>query len=96
MLATDPSTIVAYPNPFSENITIEFPISLGSADLIYLYDAYGQLVNKLPFDIGATQIQLHFNSAGNNPTVLNGLPKGVYYVSARLNGKVLSKKLIKL
>jgi hypothetical protein len=96
MLATDPSTIVAYPNPFSENITIDFPVSLSSTDLIYLYDAYGQLISKLPFDTGATQIQLQFNSTDNNQATSSSFPKGVYYISARLNGKLLSKKLIKL
>jgi hypothetical protein len=96
LIGPDQSSIKAYPNPFSENITLEFPTSLNNNDLVYLYDAYGKLIGKIPFDQGATQIQLQFNSANNNPAISSSLPKGVYYVSARLNGKLLSKKLIKL
>jgi hypothetical protein len=96
LIGPDQSSIKAYPNPFSENITLEFPASLSNNDLVYLYDAYGKLIGKIPFDQGATQIQLQFNSADNNPAISSSLPKGVYYVSARLNGKLLSKKLIKL
>ncbi|MEN9743552.1 MAG: hypothetical protein RLZZ65_1357 [Bacteroidota bacterium] len=91
LLAPDQSTILAYPNPFSDQITLEFPASLSNHDLIYLYDAYGVLVDKIAFDTGAAQIHLD----AQNP-IWNNLSKGVYYVSARLNGKFLAKKIIKM
>jgi hypothetical protein len=90
-LGPEQGSIKAFPNPYATNLTLEFPSSFGPQDLIYIYDASGQLKTKITPEAGATQIHL---SAEN--TEWTALPKGVYFVSARINGTLLSKKLIKL
>lgn len=90
-MGPEQGAIKAYPNPYATNLTLEFPSSFGPQDLVYIYDASGQLKTKITPEAGATQIHL---SAEN--TEWTALPKGVYFVSARINGSLLSKKLIKL
>jgi hypothetical protein len=90
-MGPEQGAIKAYPNPYATNLTLEFPSSFGPQDLVYIYDASGQLKTKITPEAGATQIHL---SAEN--TEWTALPKGVYFVSARINGTLLSKKLIKL
>lgn len=87
----DNSSIVAYPNPTQDALTLVFPLSLKPSDLIYLYDINGQVKLKLTPELGVSQIHL-----GIENEEWLGLPKGVYFVSARVNGHLLSKKLIKL
>lgn len=86
----DQSSIQAYPNPFHDDLTLSFPISLNPSDQIFVYDANGQLKMKLSPEAGTTQVHL-----GHENTEWLGLPKGVYFISARVNGQLLSKKLIK-
>jgi hypothetical protein len=90
-LGPEQSSIKAYPNPYATNLTLEFPISLSTNDLIYIYDVSGQLKTKIKPEAGATQIHLDSEN-----TEWSALPKGVYFVSARIKGTLLSKKLIKL
>jgi hypothetical protein len=90
-LGPEQSSIKAYPNPYATNLTLEFPSSLGTNDLIYIYDVSGQLKTKISPEAGTTQIHL-----GSENAEWSALPKGVYFVSARINGSLLSKKLIKL
>ncbi|MEN9699493.1 MAG: hypothetical protein RLZZ301_691 [Bacteroidota bacterium] len=85
----DESGIVAYPNPFSSELILEFPSVIKAKDQIYLYDATGQLRMVLEAEEWGTQIKL-----GQNPD-WQSLPKGVYFISARLDNHLLSKKLIK-
>jgi hypothetical protein len=87
---SDNSSILAYPNPFEAALTLEFPSSLNNSDLIYIYDAQGQLRMKLTPETGTTQLHL-----GIENQQWRDLPKGVYFVSARIKGQLLSKKLIK-
>lgn len=58
--------------------------------LIYLYDVNGQVKLKLTPEAGVSQIYL-----GTENEEWLGLPKGVYFVSARVSGQLLSKKIIK-
>jgi hypothetical protein len=90
-LDLEQGAIQAYPNPFATNLTLEFPCSFKPEDLVYIYDASGQLKTKITPETGATQIHLSAENAE-----WSALPKGVYFVSARINGTLLSKKLIKL
>ena len=86
----DNSSIVAYPNPTQDALTLSFPLSLKPSDLIFIYDASGQVKMKLVAEAGTTQIEL-----GQENDQWLSLPKGVYFVSARVNGQLLTKKLIK-
>ena len=87
----DNSSIEAYPNPAQDALILAFPISLNDSDLIFIYDANGQVKMKLIPEPGITQLYL-----GNENDEWLGLPKGVYFVSARVSGQLLSKKIIKL
>jgi hypothetical protein len=69
---------------------LSFPLSLKPSDLIFIYDASGQVKMKLVAEAGTTQIEL-----GQENDQWLSLPKGVYFVSARVNGQLLTKKLIK-
>jgi hypothetical protein len=86
----DNSSIQAYPNPFADELTLTFPQSFKATDLIYVYDASGQLKYKIRPEAGHTQVHL-----GPSQEDWMNLPKGVYFLSARLNGQLLTKKLIK-
>jgi hypothetical protein len=86
----DNSSIAAYPNPTQDALTLAFPLSLKPSDLIYLYDVNGQVKLKLTPEAGVSQIHL-----GTENEEWLGLPKGVYFVSARVSGQLLSKKIIK-
>ncbi len=86
----DNSTILAYPNPTQEALTLAFPLSLNETDLIFIYDVNGQVKMKLTPETGTTQLYL-----GTQNDEWFGLPKGIYFVSARVNGQLLSKKIIK-
>ena len=81
---------MVYPNPFKDELTLRFPLSLGASDLIFLYDANGQLKFKLTPEPGGTTLHL-----GSELPEWQGLSKGVYFLSARLSGQLFSKKLIK-
>jgi hypothetical protein len=86
----DNSSIIAYPNPFNEQLTLSFPKSFGANDLLYFYNASGQLQFKITPEQGGTALQL-----GTEHPEWQALPKGVYFLSARLSGQLFSKKLIK-
>jgi hypothetical protein len=81
---------VAYPNPTQDALTLAFPKALNNSDLIFIYDASGQVKMKLTPEAGTTQVHL-----GSENDKWLTLPKGVYFVSARVNGQLLTKKLIK-
>jgi flagellar hook assembly protein FlgD len=58
---------------------------------VYIYSASGELIRKLP-NINGVQ-SLHwdgFNEQGKE------LGNGVFFVSARIQGELLSKKIMKL
>ncbi|MFN5373250.1 MAG: T9SS type A sorting domain-containing protein, partial [Flavobacteriia bacterium] len=82
--------ILAYPNPTQEALTLSFPLSLNETDLIFIYDINGQVKMKLTPETGTTKLYL-----GTQNDEWFGLPKGIYFVSARVKGQLLSKKLIK-
>lgn len=88
---SDSSDILAYPNPFDHNISIYLPKPLNKGDQILLYDANGLLQIKIPVNLGDNSIYL-----GPDQIDWSSLPKGVYFLSAKLNGQLYSKKLIKM
>ena len=63
--------ITAYPNPASNNVTIEVPTSIGQNEgIIYLYDLNGQIQREWP-------LITNQKTQGLN---LQGLPSGLYII----------------
>lgn len=85
--------IRSFPNPFSEQLTIEFLLQESSSVTLFIYDFSGKLVSKV------YKGQL---SAGNQQLVWSGsdvsgnkVKSGMYYYSMLINGKNYSGKIIK-
>ncbi len=72
----------AYPNPFSEKITIETL----HADLILVYNCMGEKIKSFPLQSGQTKLEAD----------LAALPKGIFFYSIIKDGVLLeTKKIIK-
>ncbi len=72
----------AYPNPFSEKITIE----TSHADLILIYNYMGEKIASFPLENGQTKFDAD----------LATLPKGIFFYSIIKDGVVLAtRKIIK-
>ena len=73
---------IAYPNPFSDQITIE----TSSADMICLYNMAGEKIKLTPFEIGQTKAEV--NTSGFN--------SGIYFYAIFKEGILLeTRKLVK-
>ena len=86
----DLNGIVSYPNPFQENICIEFKDPFEISDQIFVYSSSGDFICKLDPIVGASKV-LWDGKNSNGQNVSNG----AYYLSARIKGKAYSKKLLK-
>lgn len=87
----DNEDVVFYPNPFNDELTIEFMSGENEEIIIYLYDVNGKIV--LTKEIERTKKTVHFNEG------LSELSKGVYFVEIRNleNSKLIQKaKVVKL
>lgn len=72
----------AYPNPFSEKVTIEIP----TVDLILIYNFMGEKIKSFPVKNGQTKFEAD----------LSALPKGVFFYSIIKDGSILeTRKIIK-
>ncbi|HBS89099.1 MAG: hypothetical protein A2W91_06445 [Bacteroidetes bacterium GWF2_38_335] len=83
------SGLNVYPNPMDENSTINFILKENSTVKIEIYNTYGQLVSEVTdqnYPSGRYEIPLNTNE----------LPKGMYTVRIENNGKITSRRLIKL
>jgi plastocyanin len=70
----------AYPNPFTETITIE----TSNAEQILLYNTLGKKVNSFTLKSGQTKLQAD----------LGTLPEGIYFYSIIRNGAVIETRKI--
>ena len=86
----DPNGIMTFPNPFRECVQIEFKETFESADLLSIYSSAGDFICKLNPLIGTKE--LIWDGKNSNGEIISS---GVYYLSARIKGKVYSKKLLK-
>jgi plastocyanin len=72
----------AYPNPFSEKVTIE----TSNTDLILIYNLMGEKMKALPVRNGQTKVEAD----------LSALPEGMFFYSIIKDGAILeTKKIIK-
>lgn len=59
-VAVQPLSVVAYPNPVVNELRITFPEMTTSMGRLYIYDAFGKLVDAQPVAVGATQATVDF------------------------------------
>jgi len=71
-----------YPNPASDWLTIEYPLSPGPV-LITMYDMYGRAIHKEYTHTGKTQLRIA------------SLKAGVYTITISDRGNTVSKKMVK-
>jgi spore coat protein A, manganese oxidase len=76
-----------YPNPFNDELRINFTIPASSAVVVNLYDTKGSLVKKV------------FNGtrdAGSHQVIFSGqnLTNGIYFMEVLVNGQRMMRKLV--
>lgn len=84
------NSLYCYPNPFSNNATIEYQVSTSSQVQISVFNMTGkQVANLLPHqNTEAGQYQVTFDAAN--------LPDGIYYVRMAANGQMTTQKIVLL
>jgi len=82
------SETYAYPNPFTDVVTINYSLKNDSQVIINLYDINGRLIN---------QIENKTISSGNHSVEFNGstLTSGVYFYTIQNNSGIQTQKIIK-
>ena len=73
------------PQPFSENVWIERPLSATQKNQVFLFDAQGQQIQSIIWEQGATQLQLS----------LHQLPAGLYILKGQGQNSIFTKRLVK-
>ena len=94
-LIDDGSQLNAYPNPFDDQIELSMEIHEGAQVSIFVYDYTGQLVKKVMQHEVLSTNQLNVKWDGTNDSG-ETVKQGVYFVSATIDGKVVTKQLVKL
>ena len=84
----EPTELITYPNPFKENITIEYFINSVSDVKLSVYNSIGQQVNILDESANkpAGTYKINFNASN--------LQNGIYYCTLKINNSIIFKKLI--
>jgi hypothetical protein len=79
------SMISAYPNPFQDNINIEYTLEQNSLVEIQLIDINGKVIKK--------QVASRLNSGSYSET-LSITNKGIYFVVVSIDNKTYVKKIV--
>ncbi len=80
-------TLKAYPNPFQDEVKIEFDLSKSGYTELTIYDMMGNVMSK--------PVTAYLGSGNYNLTIhFNGLNAGVYLIKMSFNGKSVLHKLI--
>ena len=85
--------VKVFPNPSSQNLTIEFDAGNNSLVSLYIYDMNGRIVNKLVDRqnlYGFQSVSWDGNHMNNQP-----IKPGVYVYSITINGKHYSGRIIR-
>jgi hypothetical protein len=75
-----------YPNPFRDNLTVEFEKGSNTDYLVEILDVYGRMLHS------------QMATPGNNTLKVSGLQsvaRGVYIIRITMEGKALSHKVMK-
>ena len=83
-IASDALQLIAYPNPFDSNFTVEIKSENPQNNIVKVYDITGQLIEEIQIDSVNTELHL-----GEN------LPSGVYLITVTDDVTVKSVKMIK-
>jgi len=83
-----------YPNPSSNEFSINFEGKKGDKYSIIIYDTQGKIVSTIADKLIATNEQITSTWDGNTAQGETA-KKGLYFVSINLNGTFLSKRIIK-
>lgn len=89
-IPNEEGTIQVFPNPFNKGCDIHLPEEMGINDHVYVYSVAGELIRKLTNLNGLQDVYWDGNNEQGDQ-VSNGL----FYVSARIGNKLLSKKIMK-
>jgi hypothetical protein len=87
--------VVISPNPSSDETIISLEASIGDKLSMYIYDTQGNVVNKLVSNSKVTSKKIQINWDGKNEQGIS-VHKGLYFVSINLNGKLMTKRIIRL
>lgn len=79
--------VMAYPNPFSSELSIEFTMNIFAAVDVQLYNMVGAVVKQKSFNAVAGENIVTFNTSN--------LPEGVYFYRLNAGDRVITKKLVK-
>jgi len=84
----EPSSVIAFPNPFMESVRLEYLLKQPGDVEIYITDLQGRAVSR--------EI-LRNQPAGQNTHQLNGtgLSPGMYLVTLKTDGQFIQKKLVR-
>jgi hypothetical protein len=89
-IPNEEGSIQVFPNPFNKGCNIHLPEELSINDQVYVYSVSGELIRKLT-NLNGVQ-DLYWD--GNNDQG-DQVSNGLFYVSARIGNKLLSKKIMK-
>jgi hypothetical protein len=80
--------ILAYPNPFNNQITVEFKNFDGTSMSINIYDILGKRLERSTYDI---------SNVNNGKIIIDfgDLPNGIYYLEAKSNEMTKTIKVVK-
>ena len=78
-----------FPNPLANESNIQYELAKASFVSAYIYDVNGRLVQK---------ISKGYESIGNHKIIWDSSPlkSGVYFLSMRINGQSIQRRLVKL
>ena len=83
----DNNSVLISPNPFKDNLTLEIQAEKAGVGKVEIFDLVGKTVSTHPLSI----------SSGKNPISINTQPlqAGAYLLRVTIEGKYLTKKIIK-
>lgn len=85
--ATTATNVSVYPNPFSNQVTVQVFSNPGEVATIYFSDEKGKYTKKIELPDGnRDEVQVNFGE----------MPKGVYVCEVQLGGKVDRYRLVKV
>lgn len=94
MTKEEKSDVTIVPNPSTEETNISLEASIGDKLSMYIYDTQGNVVNKLISNstVNSKRVQVNWDGKNEQGASVN---KGVYFVSINLNGKFITKRIIR-
>jgi hypothetical protein len=80
------ANLIAYPNPFEDQLQLSFTLSEHSAVRLEIIDLKGKVIYQVSNDLNGGEQQMTINSAA--------LAAGVYAIKLSIDGKIITEKVI--